>query len=79
MKVYELLGEAGETGPRIEAARTYEKALDAYWARDFSGALSLLGGSDGDGPAEVLKERCRRMLQDPPPGDWDGIYVSKSK
>lgn len=77
--VYELLGVTGECGPRLAAARTYEKALQAYFSREFGEAIALLEAQLDDGPSSVLAERCRRMQTQPPPADWDGNYVSTVK
>ncbi len=75
--VYELLGPIGVDATR---ARRYEEALTAYFARDFQGALvqaEALAGDDG--PSRVLADRCRLLIADPPPADWDGVWVAKSK
>lgn len=32
-----------------------------------------------DGPAKVYLERCRHYMQEPPPEDWDGVFVMKTK
>jgi len=77
--VCELLGEAGTCDAKEPAARAYEKALDAYFARDFEGALAMLGAIEGDPPSRLLQERCRKMGDSPPPEDWDGVYVATSK
>jgi adenylate cyclase len=59
--------------------RAYEAALERYWARDFDGTLALLAAVDGDGPSAVLAERAQAMRQAPPPADWDGIWVARTK
>jgi adenylate cyclase len=78
VRVYELLGRSGLSGPYVDAARRYEQAFDAYERRDFRGALSLVGAQT-DGPSTVLAERCRRLIENPPAPDWDGTYVASSK
>lgn len=32
-----------------------------------------------DGPSKVYLERCQDYIQNPPPEDWDGVYVMKTK
>ena len=80
VRVYELLGPTGESGPRVERARAYEAALALYLGRDFGRALA---GFDAiaaeDPPAAVLASRCRGFLEEPPPPEWDGTYVAKTK
>jgi adenylate cyclase len=74
--VYELVARRGELSP---AARAYERALDAYFARDFAGALAILEGQKDDPPSAVLAERCAGLRDAPPGANWDGVYVARSK
>lgn len=32
-----------------------------------------------DVPSKVYLERCKQYIETPPPEDWDGVYVMKSK
>jgi hypothetical protein len=32
-----------------------------------------------DGPSKVYYARCRHYVQNPPPEDWDGVFVMKTK
>ncbi len=73
IEVYELLQQ------KVGAAVKYEEALAKYFARDFAGALAVLEPQPDDAPSRVLAERCRKMQKEPPPADWDGIYVSSVK
>ena len=76
IEIHELLGVAGESAP---AARAYERALQAYWARDFAGAAALLAAQPEDAPSRTLLERCRRFQRAPPSPGWDGIWIATSK
>ncbi len=78
VRVYELLGVRDGCGPLLETARCYERALEAYFARDFTGALDCIGSLD-DPPSRVLASRCKAMLAHPPPRDWTGVFVATSK
>lgn len=78
--VYELLGEKDGELPRLAVARTYEAAFDAYLARDFTKAITLLEPHEHDDPpSEVLLRRCRALAEDPPPPSWNGVHVASSK
>jgi len=79
IEVYELLGIAGKPGSHVTVARTYEKALQLYSSREFGEAIELLENQLEDGPSAVLTERCRRLIDQPPPEGWDGIHVSSVK
>ena len=70
INVYELLSE------RSVKIENYEAALNAYWRRDFSGAMETLKNQPEDPPSRVLAERCRLFLETPPPPDWDGVFVA---
>jgi adenylate cyclase len=73
--VYELLGRVGTASPY----QAYEEALARYWDRDFGGALRLLERLPDDPPSRVLAERCRGFLEEPPPEDWDRVFVATEK
>ncbi len=79
VQVYELMGEAGSCDALLPTVRAYEAALDAYLARDFGKGLATLEPLAADPPSRHLAERCRDLLEHPPPEDWDGVYVATSK
>jgi adenylate cyclase len=79
VRIHELLGPAGLSGPGVAAARRYEDAFGAYLHRDFPGALGILEVQPEDGPSAVLAERCRHFIESPPPEDWDGVFIATSK
>jgi adenylate cyclase len=79
VEVHELIGERDADPARLAAARTYERALDAYLARDFDRALATLGELGDDGPARVLAARCEALRGAPPPADWDGTFAATEK
>jgi adenylate cyclase len=79
VRIYELLGEPHECEARLPVVRAYERALEAYFARDFGQALEQFEAIADDPPSGVLAERCRAMMAHPPGEDWDGVYVATSK
>ncbi len=78
VRVYELLGRAEASADR-GLERAYERALERYWARDFAGALAILEAQPADPPSHVLAERARVLAANPPPAEWDGVYVARAK
>lgn len=42
----------------------------------FAKALSL---DPEDGPSKVYNARCKHYMVNPPPEDWDGVFVMKTK
>lgn len=41
-------------------------------------ARALKMDSD-DGPSKVYYLRCKHYVENPPPDDWDGVFVMKTK
>jgi adenylate cyclase len=85
LAIYELLGMAERSGAEIpEWVRSYEAGLAAYENRCWSEAIKLLetvaaARCPVDRPSEILLERCRAYLADPPPDSWTPISVRDSK
>jgi adenylate cyclase len=85
LAIYELLGIAwGACAVVPEWVRSYETGLAAYEDRSWLEAIRLLetavafrGGVDR--PSEILLERCRTYLANPPTNDWVPISVLGSK
>lgn len=42
----------------------------------FSKALKV---DADDGPSKVYLARCRHYIENPPPEDWDGVFVMTTK
>ena len=85
LAIYELRGMSeGADAAASEWVRTYESGLAAYEDRRWSEAISLFKATAAirggvDRPSEILIERCRACLTDPPPDDWMPISVLESK
>jgi adenylate cyclase len=76
--VYELVGPLDAApAPAIGA---YEEALERYFDRRFEDAIAHLESQRAsDSASRVLLDRCRAFLAEPPPADWDGAWVARSK
>jgi adenylate cyclase len=85
LAIYQLLGLAeGADADVPEWVETYEAGLAAYEDRSWSEAIRLLETAVAfrgsvDRPSEILLERCRTYLADPPANDWMPISVLESK
>ncbi len=76
--IYELVTEKMEE----EALNLFHKALYLYRNREFKKALSyflILKEEYNDRVADLFIERCKRYLDEPPPKDWNGVYVAERK
>jgi hypothetical protein len=59
-----------------EGRKNY-KLMNFKAAKDlFAKALSV---DPEDGPSKVYFARCKHYIQNPPPEDWDGVFVMKTK
>jgi Tfp pilus assembly protein PilF len=61
----------------------FTAGLSAYKDRQFPEAKerfeAALKLDPADGPSRVYLARTQEYLTSPPPADWDGVYVAKSK
>lgn len=61
----------------------YNRGLTLYKERDFLAAKEqfqkALEIQPEDGPSKLYVERCEFFIKEPPPTDWDGVFVMKTK
>ncbi|HPA21404.1 MAG TPA: adenylate/guanylate cyclase domain-containing protein [Verrucomicrobiae bacterium] len=85
VNVYEVIGAVGDPSPRItaEAIGTFAAAMTAFYNRRFPGAIALFENFLSHYPHDYLGrsyiDEARRFLDSPPPANWDGTYVMRSK
>jgi len=83
--VYEILDFHGEhTFPNMaDALRTFRLALGRYraraWKEAIQGFADVLELHPGDKPSKLYIERCEIFKKDPPPENWDGVWVMNEK
>ena len=76
---FELMGSRAEaTDLLIERAECHGAAWAAYaegcWGEALAGFTACLAMAADDVPAALLAARCRQLLAEPPPADWDGVW-----
>lgn len=60
--------------------KAYAEALARYRKRDFEAAASIWSSlPEADGPASVMAARARAYTANPPPDDWNGVFVMTEK
>ncbi len=83
LAVYELLGEGQPDSESRDRVTQYEQAFGLYQARKWDDGESLLNilheRFPHDLPVAALLKRIHALRDDPPPPDWDGVYVAKDK
>jgi adenylate cyclase len=79
--VFEVIGRAGEASPEVLARLAdFERALEAHDARRFAEALKIFRKlAPDDPPSRVYAERCEAYATHPPPPEWQGEFVLKTK
>ncbi len=78
--IYEIIGFKNQIDPKMESfISKYEEGLENYFNRSFKSAVKLFRESlsilNNDYPAKILTKRCETFLHEPPPVDWNGVYV----
>lgn len=83
VRIYELVAEGSVRPQKKERLETFEKAYRLYEQKMFGEALihfeTLVEGEIIDPVAEIYVERCKEFVSNPPPADWDGVFVMTKK
>lgn len=62
---------------------TYNEGLKLYRERKFSEALKYFEEAlklrENDGPSKLYIERCKMLIDNPPPENWDGVFTMTTK
>jgi adenylate cyclase len=91
--IFELTGLKEDVTERTrECLGVFAAGLERYYARDWDQALALFKQSEaleplrpgeapgvGSNPSIIYQDIVRHYRADPPPEDWDGVYVMKEK
>ncbi|EDP74759.1 adenylate cyclase [Hydrogenivirga sp. 128-5-R1-1] len=78
VRIYELMEDTEENR---EKKKSFERALEEYFAGNFESAMLLFEEVSirfGDEASAVFMKRCREMMENPPE-DWKGIYIAREK
>ena len=81
VRIFEPLGLVGSIGEeRLAHTRSYAEGLGYWRARDFALACRSFERLEAfDPPARIFAHRCRELIAQPPPPDWDHIHALESK
>jgi len=68
---------------KMQLLESYNRGIELYKQRDFSAALEHFKAAHevdpSDGPTNLYITRCETYIQNPPPADWDGVFVMQTK
>ena len=82
---YESLGHYdAERFPKLSGLiGAYEAGLDCYEGRDWAGAIGHFGDAlevaPSDQPSRIFLDRCRYYSDNPPPENWNGVWIMEDK
>lgn len=82
VRIFELLKEGPLDGTQKEVIDIFNSGYQLYLQKNFIEAKKLFSQSfnlNNDPVSEVYIERCDEYLAEPPPENWDGVYVMKTK
>lgn len=91
--VYEIMGLREDLDERQFACKErFEEGIEAYKNREWDRAIALFAESKelekfnpedapfiSTNPSLVYIDRCKEMKNNPPPDNWNGVYVMTSK
>ncbi len=80
VRIFELVGKKDETDQAtLDRIAAFEKALIAYRSKNFLAAAELFRAIPNDPASEIFAHRCEVFIQNPPTGDWDGVWTFTEK
>jgi adenylate cyclase len=83
VNIYELMDVAENRAAHQSLITGFDRAMKAYRAQKWSAAANLfaeiLTTFPDDGPTQVFLERAVEFSETAPRGEWDGVYVMKTK
>ena len=84
IRIYELVDHRLRgAGAKEMKVKAFEEGLAHYRAQKWDEASkcfkNCLDLDATDGPADIFLKRCALLKQNPPPKDWDGVFVMKTK
>jgi adenylate cyclase len=85
IRVYELIGtvEDGIASDKQKFIEVYCNALQLYRQREWDRAVQMFGKSleliPNDYPSQIYIERSHIFKASPPPDEWNGVFILKTK
>ena len=78
IQIFEVLGQKDY---QLTASETcFNEGLALYRQKKFEEAATFFEqGAANDGPCRAYQSRCQHFLKHPPPKDWDGVWISRTK
>jgi len=83
VKIYEVFHPSHHLTNDMEAQMGYNKSFELYQEKKFETAVMLLGPIHEkypqDKPIKRIMEICEEFIKNPPPENWDGVFIHTAK
>ncbi|MDH7512306.1 MAG: adenylate/guanylate cyclase domain-containing protein [Clostridiales bacterium] len=80
VNVYEIVREKDRaSAEEVSRLKRFAEAREAYKSRAWDNAMELFGQIEADPLAALYLARLKSLRENPPPEDWDGVFVLKEK
>ena len=80
IEIFELVcGNENASEEQKKLKDNFEKGLEKYFEKKFGDAIQFFKKCGDDKPSKTFIERCENYKKNPPSGDWNGVWVMKSK
>ncbi|MGZ3773688.1 MAG: CHASE2 domain-containing protein [Pseudobdellovibrionaceae bacterium] len=83
VRIFELMAEGTLQSHRTEQIKIFNQGLEKYFKMRFDDALEDFKKSFELNPEDKVSklyiERCQDFIEEPPPENWDGVFVMKTK
>ena len=83
VRIFELLGDKQEAQRFAGFVGPFEKGLAHYreglWDEAIAAFRSVLEIKPDDPPAKLYIDRCEALKENPPEGEWDGVFTMTKK
>jgi len=83
VRIFELLGDKKDSAQWQEFVGRFETGLAKYrtglWDEAIAAFRGVLDVKPGDYPAQLYIDRCEALKEQPPVGEWDGVFTMTKK
>lgn len=76
--IYEVIGKTASQEQK-DLLEHFQKGLSFYRQTQWKEAIHLFEQFPSDGPSRAFLTRCQIYAQNPPPANWDGVFVITEK
>lgn len=83
VKIFELIDEGSTNVENTKMLKHFNKGFELYHQKMWTEAIEqfnlALNYVPEDVPSKLYIKRCETFIKQPPPEDWDGVYVMTTK